>query len=142
MIDIEKFKKAEYEPNIKEVQVPALAYLFDEGEEPIIKVRGQTATEVALTEEIDIQQQDIVTILQAITTTKGQVAVIKDHLGMNDDVPTSIKKRMRKIVECSVEPPLDMAFTILLAERHPVEFGRISNAIAEATNKGMSLKKS
>lgn len=142
MLDVDKFKTTEYTERHIDVSVDSLNYLFDKGEKAIITVRGQTSIEVAQTEEIDLQHQDILTVLQAITTTKGQVAALKDHLGMNDDVPTSIKKRMRKIVQCSVSPVLDMQFVILLAQRHPVEFGRLSNAVAEATNAGMSLKKS
>lgn len=142
MLNTDKFKSAEYEQRVQEVLVPGLASFFPEGEKAVVKVRGQTSSEIARTEEIDQQHQDIVTMLQAITTTKGQINAIKQHLGMDESVPTSIKKRMRKIVECCVEPVVDMPFVILLAERHPLEFGLISNAIAEATNKGMSLKKS
>ena len=141
MFNSEKFKNEKYEPRIIEVPVPNLIDLFD-GSEPIFKVRGQTSVEVVQTAEIGINEKDLTTLVKAISSSTDQVRDIKEHLGLSDEVPLSLKKRLKQLTQCCVEPTIDMQAAVLLAERHPLEFGQITNAIAEATNLGMNIKKS
>jgi len=136
------FLKAEYQQRIADVPVPSLAYFFAEGEEPVWKVRGQTANELAQAVEASTKNQNISKVIEAIGSSKAQVSDLKEAIGISDDTPQDIIKRLEQIVACTIsDEKLELPAAIKLAEKHPIEFFVITNKIVELTGLGMDIKK-
>jgi len=166
-LNINAFMQAQFQPRTADVDVLALASFFEdltpEQEEwvglslnqrnELLKkgetkqtipwtVRGQTASEVCRSMEAAQNQSKITTVVDAIATSKDQKADIKTALGIGDDTPTDIVKRLEQLVTCSVNPEIDLPFAVKLAETFPIEFYQLTNKIIELTGLGMDLKKS
>lgn len=136
------FMKTEYQQRIAHVPVPALAYFFAEGEEPVWTVRGQTANEVSRAMEASVRTQNISKVIEAIGNSRAQVEDLKEAIGISEDTPQDIIKRLEQLVTCTIsDEKIELPMAIKLAEKHPVEFYLITNKIVELTGLGMDIKK-
>ena len=106
------------------------------------KVRGQTSSEVCRAMEASQNSSRIGNVVDAISANKDQKDSIKTALGISNDTPADIIKRLEQLVVCSVDPVIDLPFANKLAESFPIEFYLLTNKIIELTGLGMDLKKS
>lgn len=130
--------KQQYEPRTACVDVPALVDFFDKDEKPQWIIRGQTASELARTIETTANNKNISTIIEAIGSNKAQVDELKKTIGLSNDVPSDIVKRLDQLSCCSVSPEIDHTTGVKLAEIFPIEFYTITNKIIELTGLGQA----
>lgn len=136
------FMKAEYQPRISDVAVPDLAYFFEKEEKPVWRVRGQTANEVAYANEASTKNANISKVVEAISNSQAQVDDLKEAIGISEDTPADIIKRLEQIVTCTIsDEKFELPMAIKLAEKHPAEFYLITNQIVKNTSLGMDIKK-
>jgi len=135
------FMKAQYQPRTADVDVPSLAAYFDDEEKPVWTVKGQTASDVAKAIEAAAKNNNISSIIEAIGKSNVQVDELKKAIGISDDTPQDIVKRLEQLTQCSVSPAIDLSCAVKLAESHPIEFYILTNKIVELTGMGMDLKK-
>ena len=134
------FMKKQYEPRAANIDVPVLAEFFGDSK-PVWIVRGQTANEIAKGHEATANNRNIANILAAVGNDKEKIDELKQAMGISDDTPDDIIKRLGQFVTCSVSPEIDKQFALKLAETFPVEFYLITNKIVELTGLGMDEKK-
>lgn len=139
--DGDRFERAEFRPRTVRVSVEALADFFGEGEEPAFEVRGLSATELHRAMEAGQRQGSVESIVKAIAANGDQAAAIRKALGLGKDTPGEIAKRLELLVAGCIAPVLTLPQAVRLAERFPVEFLTITNAITELTGKGAELVK-
>jgi len=139
--NIDRFDATKFEPRTAEVRVDALAAFFDEGEEPLWKVRGMTATELYKTIDARNRQESTVAIVKAIANNVDQVTAVRKALGLTSDVPGEIVKRLEMIVMASLSPTIELPTAVKLAESFPIEFMLITNQITELTGRGADTVK-
>jgi len=132
--------KASFQPRTAEIPVPALAEFFDD-EKAVWTVRGQTASEIARAAEASQRQNNISGVIEAIGQSQSKVDEIKKLVGIHDDTPADIIKRLEQITQCSVSPEIDLSCAVKLAETFPIEFYIITNIINKLTGMGMDIKK-
>jgi hypothetical protein len=133
-----KFGSAKFIPRTAEVKVPALKDWFDKDEEPVFKVRGMTASELAKANEANDNSERIKAVVEALTTQNKskQKTAFQDIFGFGEDTPKEIQKRIVMLTTCSVEPELDQMTVVKLAEVVPIEFYIMTNKITELTGQG------
>ena len=137
----DRFDATKFEPRTGEVRVDALVDFFEDGEEPLWKVRGMSATELYKTAEARNRQESTVAIVKAIANNVDQVTAVRKALGLTSDVPGEIVKRLEMIVIASVAPKIELPTAVKLAENFPIEFMLITNQITELTGRGSDTVK-
>jgi hypothetical protein len=137
------FMKAEFRPRTADIPVKSLADFFDEGEEPVWKVRGLTGEEVARTREIDAKMKRMTALAEAFeAASKSEiVAELKQSFGIGNDTPLDFNKRVDQIVYGSVDPEVTQEQVVKLARVAPIEFYTISQRILELTGLGQEAEK-
>jgi len=141
-----KFMKQEFQPRTEAVEVPALSAWFDKSDdgEPVScawKVRGLTASELAKIFEASNKAKNFDSIVQAIASSKAKIDELKEVLGIGNDVPADVMKRLEQLTLGSVEPEIDTSVAVKLAEKFPIEFYMLTNKITVLTGLGMDVKK-
>lgn len=139
--DQNKFLRAEFQPRMAGVQVPALQMFFAEGANPEFIVRSLTAIEMANAMEVAVKQKTLDTAIQAITSKREEIDQMRETLGINDDMNTEVAKRIEQLIVGCVNPVLERQTVIKLAERFPIEFYLLTNEIVKLTGLGMDIKK-
>ena len=137
----DRFDATKFEPRTAEVRVEALAQFFDEGEEPVWKVRGMSASELYKTAEARNRQESTVAIVKAIANNVDQVTAVRKALGLTAETPGEIVKRLEMLVLASVAPKIELPTAVRLAEHFPVEFMLLTNQITELTGRGADVVK-
>lgn len=139
--DAERFRAAKLEHRTERVEVEALAPFFGDGEAPAWLVRGLSAVELHRCTEASRRQSTIESIVKAMATQADQVAAVRKALGLAQDTPGEIAKRLEMLVLGSVEPKVELPDAVKLAESFPIEFMVLTNKITELTGKGADLAK-
>ena len=139
--DLERFERAKLEPRRKVVAVESLAAFFAEGEAPEWQVRGLTANELHRAMEASRRQGSMEAIVKAMTTSAEQVATVRKALGLSNDTPGEIAKRLEMLVMGSVSPAIELPVAVKLAEAFPDEFMHLTNEITVLTGQGSDLGK-
>ncbi len=141
--NMKQFMATQFVPRTEQVKLPGLKDWFDEGESPIWTVRGQTGAEVAKVIEAGQHHKNLEEIVKAISSTKEAAAEIKKIVGLDREVtPLDLIKRLEQLVQCSVEPKIELNEAVFLAEKKPIEFFMLTNTITTLTGLGMDVKKS
>jgi hypothetical protein len=138
--DTRSFVNTEFVQRTQELRLPELAKWFDG--EPVWIVRGLTSSELAKTLDAANRQRSIDTIIKSIAQNENMVAELRQTLGISDDTPQDIIKRLEQLTIASVEPKIDFTVAVKLAEVFPIEFYMLTNAIVSLTGQGMDIKKS
>lgn len=140
--DAKAFMRQEFEQRLEAVAVPALAQWFkgDDGD-CAWTVRGMTASELAKANDAASKQKSLDSVIQAIGNSKQTIKELQAVLGMSDETPAEIAKRLEQLVCCSVEPKCDYPLAVKLANTFPVEFYMLTNKIVMLTGMGMDVKK-
>lgn len=129
-----------FEARTESIKVPALSDFFGDAD-PVWIVRGLTASELARTIEASNKQKSIDQVIKAIGQNDTSIAELREALGISDDTPQDIAKRLEQLVIASVEPKIDITNAVKLAECFPIEFYQITNAVVMLTGLGMDVKK-
>ncbi|WP_339799666.1 hypothetical protein [uncultured Marinobacter sp.] len=139
MLDIKAFRKAEFVPRETEVTLDALAEAgLGDG---VVRVRGLTATHLALAEESASKGKLLSDLVEKLAGAgKEKVEAIMDGIGFHQDVPAALAKRLEHVRLGIVEPEMDLADVVKLAESFPIEFSILANKIMELTGKGQAAQ--
>lgn len=141
MFDSTKFANQQFIPRIQRVEVPRLKNFFDDGEDALWELRGQTASEIAVGNEAFKTQTNITKVIEAMAKSSVQVAEVKRALGISEDTPEDIVKRLSMLVSCSISPQIDLPIAVKLAETFPIVFYTLTHTIIKLTTLGMDVKK-
>ncbi len=135
MLDLDKFRKADFKPRDTEVSLDALKEAgFGDG---VVKLRGLTAHDLAQAEESASKGKllsDLVERLAGVSQEK--VSALMDGIGFHQDVPAALAKRLEHVRMGTTEPEMELADVAKLAEVYPIEFSIMANKIMELTGKG------
>lgn len=143
MFNVTKFQQASFTAREASVKVPGLKDFFEEGAEPVFKVRGLTGSELAAANEAKERNRNLVALAEALVSggESEKAEAIKGMLGLGGNVPDDIARRISMIVSASVEPVIDHETAVKLSESFPVEFYALTNKILELTGEGAELGK-
>jgi len=139
--NVQRFMEAKLEPRRSKVAVEALAAFFDDGQPAVWEVRGLNSVELHKALEAGKRQANVEQIVAAIAA-KGDVAqAVRKALGLTNDTPGEIAKRLEMLVMGSVSPEIDLPGAVRLSESYPIEFLMLTNEISELTGKGFDVVK-
>jgi len=141
MFDLDGFENHEFHRRTKRVRVEALAPFFDEKAVPEFEVRGLTSDELHGAMDAGATAKNLGAVVKAIATNKEQVNEIRAAIGLSEDTPAEVRKRIEMLVHGSVEPKLTHRSAAKLAENFPIEFMQLTNEITELTGLGASMEK-
>ena len=141
--DKKRFMKTNFEPRIEKVPVPDLKEFFEEGAEPVWSVRNLSGHELGKVNEAAQRNKTIGAILDGIISTdaKDKVNAIKASLGLDDNTPDDIARRLDMLAIGSVDPEIDHEMAVKVCTYYPIEFYLLTNAITKLTGQGAQVKK-
>ena len=141
--DTKLFMRDKFRPRTAEVSLPDLADWFGEGESPVWVVRSLDATELARAEEAASKNSRIKSLVEALDglSQSDRVAELRDSLGLTDNAPAVLVKRLEHLVMGSVEPKITLDVAVKLASVRPVEFYQLADQIMALTGKGQEAEK-
>jgi hypothetical protein len=138
--DAQAFQSASLKHREQEVPVPALAHFFGD-EKPVWKVRGLTAAELGRAREAQDRSKTMAQALEAIASGSPQAEQIRNALGLSDDVPAEVARRIAILVAGSVAPECDHETAVKLSESFPTVFYELTNVITNLTGEGSEMGK-
>lgn len=136
-----KFMKAKFVPRIEKVPVPDLAEFFSGLKDDVIPtwtVRGLTGNELGNCAEAAGRNSNVAAIVEGIagTAKKEKIKAVQGLLGVSDNVPQDVAKRIEHFVSGSVSPKVDKEFAVKFCKNFPVEFLQLTNKIMLLTGQG------
>lgn len=142
--DTRAFMKQSFIPREGEVSVSALKDFFPDGKDPVWKVRGLTADEIARCDEAGERNKMVEAIAEALAAAnKADITDgIKKMLGVSSDVHAEVAKRMQQMVSGSIDPEIPLDVAVKIATVAPIEFYAITNEILQLTGLGQVAGKS
>ena len=137
----DKYKASEFQPRTADVKVPELKDWFDDGDEPIWRVRALTAVELAkVREAVERNAAGLKTLVESLVYAQDDAknAVGKDiKRRMDDQVPGDIVRRYEILMAGSVDPEVkEKSDAITLGVNHPGTLYELTNKILELTGQG------
>lgn len=139
--DVDKFEQAKFAHRQRAIEVEALAAFFAEGEAPVWTVRGLSSVELHRAMEASQRQRGVENIVKAIAQGGDQAQAVRKALGLSNDTPGEIAKRLEMLVMGSVAPAIALPTAVKLAENFAIEFLSLTNAISELTGRGADVVK-
>jgi len=136
----DKFEAAKFKPRTKEVEVKALSDFFDD-EKCLWVVRGLTSNELHKAIEAQKTHSNMAKAIQAIEENADMVKSVRNLIGLTDNVPGEVAKRLEMLTAGSHEPKIGLNIAVKIAENFPVEFMQLTNVITELTGLGSDLVK-
>lgn len=156
-----KFTKQQFVDRTEDVEVSALRPWFDFDEDDQVKeegqkdgkkkqevlppclwqVRGLTGSEFATMMVAASKSKNLNTIIEAIGSTQVKTEELKNIMGLGEDTPEDLAKRLEQLVLGSVEPSIDSSMAVKLASTFPIEFYILTNKITALTGLGRDIKK-
>jgi hypothetical protein len=133
-----KFSDTQFEARREEVPMPCMVDFFEKDVEPKFIIKGLNAIELNASIEANLKQKNVDNIIKAISSDKDQVESIRKTLGVSNNVPGEIAKRIETLVSGLVFPAFNHAMAVKFAETFPVEFFDITNRILHLTGMGGS----
>lgn len=139
MLDLNAFRSAEFIPREASITLDALAEAgMGDG---VVKVRGLTAHELAAAEESASKGKLLSDLVERLAGSgKEKVGALMDGIGYHQDVPAALAKRLEHVRLATVEPAMELADVVKLAETFPIEFTIMANKIMELTGKGQQAQ--
>lgn len=133
-----KFMKTNFTPRTKDVPVPDMKDFFDPESKPIFRVRGLSGPELARVHEAVDKHKDVAGLIDGLLSgiSEEKINSIRKALGITDDTPSEIAKRLEMITIASVDPEIPLDVAVKIAEVYPISFYHITNTITELTNLG------
>lgn len=129
-----------------EIAVPALAWMFPDGEDAVWVVRNLSSSEFWQANNAADRDNKLKSLVAAMASGENQADAIRDALALNrDDVPDEVRKRIAMIEMGTIKPeiPKDQMhdIAVVLAEHHTEEFFAISNKVMAVTMAGSEVGK-
>lgn len=140
MFNANAFNNAQWSPRTEAIAVPDLIDFFD-GAEPMIKVRGLTANELARCNEAATKRSNINLVISQLALSQEHLSDIKKLLGNSDDVPGEIAKRLEMLTLAAIDPKFTLDTVIKLADCFPLLFYELTNKILNLTGQGKVQEK-
>lgn len=139
--DKAKFEEAKLQPRIANELVPDLKEFFEKDEKPLWKVRGLTGEEMAHVNEAVKLNRDLVALIQGLISadTEAKIKAIKESIGLSDEVPDDLARRISLLQHGSIEPQCSQPMSVRVARTFPVVFFQLTNKILELTGLGHTL---
>ncbi len=139
--DLKKFSKAKFTARTEAVPVPALAVFFADEAKAEFVVRGLTGEEMARVNEAQTKSKNIAAIIEAIAsqTQSEKVKGLKDSLGLGDDMPSDLARRIEMLALGCVEPELDVQAASKIFRVAPVDGYNLTNKITVLSGQGMTV---
>ena len=139
----DKFLSAKLNAREEDVPVPDLKAWFDAKETPVWRVRGLTGAEMARVLEAVSRNKNRAAIAEGLMSDddRKQIEALRAMLGVGDNVPDDIAKRLEQLVLGSVEPKCDQQLAVRLCESFAIEFYQLTNKITALTGMGYELGK-
>jgi hypothetical protein len=133
-----KFLSTNFTPRTKDVTVPDLKDFFDPDTPAVFRVRGLTGQELARVHEAVDKHRNIAGLISGLLSNQTQEKLdsIRAALGVTEDVPAEIARRLEMISIACVDPAISLEAAVRLCETFPIEFYEITTAISELTGKG------
>lgn len=129
------------------VAVPALAWMFPEGEEPAWVVRNLSSNEFWFCNEAADRDKRLIEIVRAVSAGQEAEADLAEALNLygKDGVHPEIRKRLALVELGTVTPEIPEGqkhdVVVMLAEHHTNEFFAISSKVLELTTGGSETGK-
>lgn len=136
--DTARFLKTRLKPRESEIEVPGLKDFFENGDRPIWKIRGLEGLELGQVNEAAAKTKDIVAIVEKLLSTKRseKADAVADALGVGDNVPYDLAKRIEIFIVGSVEPPVTLELAKKILQTFPIEFYDLTTHILKLTGEG------
>lgn len=133
-----KFMNTNFTPRTKDVKVPDMKDFFDENSEPVFRVRGLTGPELARVHEAVDKHRDIAGLISGLLSeqTQEKIESIRTALGVTDNVPSEIARRLEMLSIASLEPKIQLDIAVKFCETYPIEFYSVTTTISNLTGKG------
>jgi hypothetical protein len=80
-----------------------------------------------------------ISMQKALAASGDQAQALRKAIGLTNDTPGEIAKRLEMLVMGCVAPTLELPAAVKLAEAFPIEFLSLTNTISELTGQGYSL---
>lgn len=135
--DLDKFMGTTLLARTKEIRVDSMAEFFDGP--AVLTVRGLTATEIALANEEKEKYARLDTLAKAIAAKN--VEEVRAALGLGDDLPGDVARRIEVMIHGVVEPKIARDVAIKIGDAFPVDFYAITNEILALSGQGKSTEK-
>ena len=129
--DLIKFRSTEKERRTKDVPVPELAYFYPKSkkkETPVWTIQNMTGEELYKMRESVERNRDIEKTLAALGSGDN-AEVAKSALGVSNNVPEDLARRLSVLVSGTVQKDFSRADAVSLAKAHPLTFDRLTNEI-------------
>lgn len=135
------FAKTKFVERTAEIKVPDLKDFFPEGEEPVWKVRGLDANEMAKCYDAQKTLTAIDTTFQAVAgavASEEKLKLMREQLGIEVDIHSDIILRRAHLVNGSVLPKIDHGAAVKFSRVWPIEFYQITTEIFRLTGLGQT----
>lgn len=138
MFNSNAFNQTEFKPRTAGIPVPQLADWFDG--EPIWTVQSMTAEQNAIVNDAVLRSNAMGTLITAAinSATKDKTDLVKNLLGLGDNMPEDIVRRVEMLVQASVTP-CDRETAVNLSIRFPTIFYALTNKIIELSGEGAEM---
>jgi len=142
-LDVNKFVNSKFDTTTEEIKLDCLKDFFGKDEKPVIKVKGLTGVELGFVNESIDRSKAVNDIVEKLMSTVGKEKAegVFEGVGLSDETPSDIVRRIEIMKKGVVEPEVGHEFVLKFCDRFPVEFYEVTNKILELTGKGQSLVK-
>lgn len=134
--NVDRFENTSFKPREKEIRLDSLQSFFDEGEDPVFVVRGLSSNELHRAVNASQVQNNIASVVKAIAEGGDQVEAVRKALGITDNTPSEVVKRIEMLSAGLVSPEISQTAIVKFAENFPIEFMQLTNEITELTGLG------
>lgn len=133
-----KFMNTNFTPRTKDIPVPDMKDFFDPKDELIFRVRGLTGHELARVHEAEDKHRNLAHLISGLMSnqTQEKIDAIRTAMGVTEDVPAEIARRLEMLSVACVEPKISLEVAVKFCETYPIEFYAVTGAISELTGKG------
>ena len=145
--DLAAFRKAKFQPREQVVPLAGLTaggFGGYDGEggaaQPVpvvFKVRGLTADELARADQEADNSKLLVKVAERLAGSEAEKAqALLDGLGLGDDTPQALAKKLAHVQMAVVEPQLKIQDVVRIADAYPTDFLELSRQIYSLTGQG------
>ena len=133
-----KFMSTNFTPRTQDVNVPDMKDFFEPNTPTVFRVRGLTGQELARVHEAVDKHRNIAGLISGLLSSQSseKIDAIRASLGVTDDVPAEIARRLEMISIACVDPTISLEAAVRLCEVYPIEFYEITTAISTLTGQG------
>lgn len=133
-----EFSNADLSPRLSGVKTPEISGWFEDGADPVFKVRGLTGEEFYHVRESVNKRRDMQAIASKILGGDGG-AVAEAIEELYGAVPDEFVRRVEVLVAGCVEPAMDRPMAVKLLKHFPSTAHTVAEEILRATGEGSTV---